>query len=192
MSISKSLTKKDLYYVSIEIPDNVDVKINGKMVTVQGPKGALSRDFSKCPVQIEFFDERKIIIIRAVNFKKFSKASVGTIAAHIKNMIKGVTSGFKYILKIVYSHFPITVEVKEDLREVWIKSFKGEKGIRKAKITGDDVSISVSGDEIVITGINIENVGQTAANICQAARIKGLDPRVFQDGIYLYSKGVAP
>ncbi|MEM2793065.1 MAG: 50S ribosomal protein L6, partial [Candidatus Methanomethylicia archaeon] len=42
---------------------------------------------------------------------------------------------------------------------------------------------------IIITGINIENVGQTAANICQTARIKGLDPRVFQDGIYLYSKG---
>lgn len=188
MSTNEVPIKRCLHHVLIEIPKNVSVKIDGKMVIIQGPKGVISRDFSKCPVQIEFVNNKNIII-KAINYKKFSKANVETVAAHIKNMIRGVTKGFKYILKIVYSHFPITVEVKEDLREVWIKSFKGEKGIRKAKIFGSDVSVSVSGDEIIITGINIENVGQTAANICQTARIKGLDPRVFQDGIYLYSKG---
>jgi large subunit ribosomal protein L6 len=190
MSTKETLIKKDLYHISIEIPDNVSVKVNGKTIIIKGPKGVISRDFSKCPVQIEF--NKRTITIKAINYKKFSKANVGTVAAHLKNMIKGVTRGFKYILKIVYSHFPITVEVKEDLKEVWIKSFKGEKDIRKAKIIGDDVTVSVSGDEVVVTGINIENVGQTAANICQAARIKELDPRVFQDGIYLQLKGEAP
>jgi large subunit ribosomal protein L6 len=190
MSTNETLIKKGLHHVSIEIPDNINVKMDGKTIIMQGPKGVISRDFSKCPVQIEFVNKRTITV-KAISYKKFSRASVGTVAAHLRNMIKGVTKGFKYVLKIVYSHFPITVEVKEDLKEVWIKSFKGEKGVRKAKIVGDDVTVSVSGDEVVVTGINIENVGQTAANICQAARIKGLDPRVFQDGIYLQSKGEA-
>ena len=44
------------------------------------------------------------------------------------------------------------------------------------------------GDEITVSGIDIEECGQTAANIEQATRIKRLDVRVFQDGIYIVKK----
>ena len=56
-------------------------------------------------------------------------------------------------------------------------------------MTEDD--FQVKGKEITVTGHNKEDVGQTSANLEQASRIKGRDIRVFQDGIYRISKGVA-
>ena len=104
---------------------------------------------------------------------------VGTIRSHISNMIYGVDHGFTYKMKIVYAHFPMTVKVQGKI--VTIDNFLGERSPRKAKIIGDDVKVT-------ITGINKEHVGQTMANIEQATKIKGRDPRIFQDGIYLVDK----
>jgi len=51
------------------------------------------------------------------------------------------------------------------------------------------VKVNVKGDEIVVEGVDLENVAQTAANIEQASKIRGFDKRIFGDGIYIYSKG---
>src|SRR5690606_1375479 len=98
---------------------------------------------------------------------------------------KGVTEGFTYRMKIVYAHFPMSVKVAGD--SVVIENFLGERHPRRARIVGD-TKVQVKGDEVEVSGINKEDVGQTMANIEQATRIKGRDPRVFQDGIYLVSK----
>ena len=108
---------------------------------------------------------------------------IGTTKAHISNMIVGVTEGFTYTMKIVFAHFPMTVIVER----VVIDNFLGERHPRFSKIVGS-AKVSVKGDEVTITGINKEHVGQTMANLEQATKIKGRDPRVFQDGIYLISK----
>ena len=118
--------------------------------------------------------------------KKKENALLGTFRSHITNMIIGATSGFEYKMKIVYSHFPVKTSVKGD--KFVIENFLGEKHPRSASIIGD-TKIVVKGDEVVLTGSNKENVGQTAANIEQITRIKGYDPRVFQDGIYMTQKG---
>jgi len=102
-------------------------------------------------------------------------------------MMSGVAYGFQYKLKLVYSHFPIQVKVEG--RTISIDNFLGERKPRSARIMGES-SVVVQGDELVVTGIDKEEVGQTAANIEQATRIKGRDPRVFQDGIYLVEKGL--
>jgi large subunit ribosomal protein L6 len=117
--------------------------------------------------------------------KKTQKAMVGTFASHIRNMIKGVTEGFEYRMKVVYSHFPMQLKVEKD--KLMIGNFLGEKKPRSANILGES-KVKASGDEVVVTGINKEDVGQTAANIEQATRIKRFDPRVFQDGIYTVEK----
>ena len=101
-------------------------------------------------------------------------------------MIKGVTDGFVYQMKVVYSHFPMKVSVKGN--ELVIENFLGEKHPRKAKLYGD-VKVNVKGDTVTVEGINREEVGQTAANIEHATRVKNRDIRVFQDGIYIVSKG---
>jgi large subunit ribosomal protein L6 len=101
-------------------------------------------------------------------------------------MITGVRKGFTYKLKIVFSHFPISVKVQG--KTVLIENFTGERNPRKAKIVGN-ANVKVSGDDIIVQGINLEDVSQTAANIEQATKVKRKDPRIFLDGIYLYERG---
>jgi large subunit ribosomal protein L6 len=72
---------------------------------------------------------------------------------------------------------------------VSISNFLGERKPRIAKIV-EEVKVELKGKEIVVSGINKEAVGQTAADIEQTTRIRNYDPRVFQDGIYLVDKGV--
>ena len=105
--------------------------------------------------------------------------------AHINNMLIGVTDGFTYKMKIVFAHFPMTVKVSGN--KVNIDNFIGERSPRLSNIVGS-AKVSVKGDEVTITGVNKEDVGQTMANLEQATKITGKDPRVFQDGIYLVSK----
>ncbi len=172
----------------VEVPEGVEIKIDGSRVTVTGPKGSLTRDFSHARGVLLSLRDNKVIV-EAYFANRRKKALVGTIAAHIRNMIRGVTKGYRYRLKIIYSHFPITVEVDNDARIVRIKNFLGERADRIARIYGDDVTVKVEGEDVVVEGINKEHVGQTAANIELATKVKGKDRRVFADGIYLYDWG---
>ena len=103
-------------------------------------------------------------------------------------MIKGVNAGFKYEMKIVFAHFPMKVAAKGNA--ITIDNFLGEKATRTAAIA-DGVDVKVKGDIVTIEGNNVEHVGQTAANLEKATVVKGRDIRVFQDGVYTISKGVA-
>ena len=52
-----------------------------------------------------------------------------------------------------------------------------------------DVKVEVKNKvDVIVTGADIEKVGQTAANIERACRIRKRDRRVFQDGIYIVAK----
>ena len=166
----------------IDIPEGVDVTL-GDDVTIKGPQGEVSRKFTYPNISMKKENEKIILETRFP--KKKDKSMIGTIHSHINNMIVGVTEGFTYHMKIVFAHFPMTVKVSGD--KVSIENFLGERNPRKADIVGS-AKVQVKGDEVTITGINKEDVGQTMANLEQATKIKGRDPRVFQDGIYLVSK----
>mgnify|MGYP000212138303 CR=1 FL=1 len=168
---------------TIEIPENVTVKVKGKVVEVTGEKGRLVRDFSHAPVSIQLEDG--LIKVSSEWPRKREAALVGTVHSHIRNMIIGVTEGFTYKLKIVFSHFPISVKI--DGKRILIDNFTGERSSRVAKIVGD-VKVKIESEDIIIQGINIEHVSQTAANIEQATKVKKKDPRVFLDGIYIYER----
>ncbi|MBS7654395.1 50S ribosomal protein L6 [Candidatus Bathyarchaeota archaeon] len=167
----------------VKIPDGVKVNVNGKVVEVIGEKGRLVRDFSSLPVSIQLLGDE--VEVSTSWPRRKEGACVGTACAHIKNMIRGVKEGFTYKLKTVYAHFPISVKVNGN--KIIIENFMGERSPRTAKIIGD-VKVSVKGDDVIIQGINIEDVSQTAANIERATRIKNRDPRRFLDGIYVYEK----
>lgn len=167
----------------IEIPEGVDVKVEGRIVTVMGEKGTLTRDFSHAPLSIML--EGDVIKVQVNWPRKMGASLVGTVSSHIKNMIIGVTKGFTYKLKIVFSHFPISVKVSE--KTVTIENFTGERSPHVAKIMGE-TKVVVKGEDVVVQGINIEDVSQTAANIESATKIKLKDPRVFLDGIYIYER----
>ena len=168
---------------TIDVPDGVEVKVDGRRISVNGEKGALTRDFSEAPVSLQLEDKK--ITVQANWPRKREAALVGTVAAIIQNMITGVREGYTYKLKIVFSHFPISVKAKEGA--VSIENFTGERSPRLTKIIGD-VKVSVKEDDVIVQGINLEDVSQTAANIEQATRVKSKDPRVFLDGIFIYEK----
>ena len=172
----------------VEIPENVNVDLKGDTmqgytITAKGPKGENSRFLKFRGIYIEKEDSK--IRIFTKEGKSRLKAMVGTFASHINNLIKGVVDGFEYKLKVVYAHFPVKVRVEG--REVIIENFLGEKHPRKAKIVGR-TEVEVKGNEIVVRGVDKEECGQTAANLEQATKIKNLDVRVFQDGIYIVEK----
>ena len=174
----------------VEIPENIQVEvINGRIVKVSGPKGVVERDFTKAPVYLEKMDGKIKVEVRWKGKKGYSL--LNTIKGHLKNMFIGVTKGYIYKLKAYYIHFPIDVYVDGDY--LIIKNFVGERGVRKARIVeGVNVEVVKKGGDIdiIVRGVDKEAVGQTAANIMNATKVKSKDPRVFLDGIYLYHKGV--
>lgn len=167
----------------IEVPDKVQVTLESGNVKVKGPHGEVSKLLRHPRIRVE--KKGKHVIVSSEMARKKEKALVGTYSAHIRNMMVGVTTGFEYKMKIVYAHFPIKASVKGDT--FMIENFLGEKHPRKTKIIGA-TKVNVKGDLVDLTGPDVEAVGQTAANIERATKIKGFDPRVFQDGIYIIQK----
>ncbi len=167
------------------IPENVTIEIDNKQVKVSGPKGELERVFKYFhDIKIEKKDNK--LVVSSPSDRKKVRAMAGTIIAHVRNMIKGVTDGYTFKMRIVYSHFPVTIKVEGD--KFLINNFLGENIPRVAKILGD-TKIEIKGQDIFLTGTDKEAVGQTCGNIEQACRITKFDRRVFQDGIYIVEKG---
>jgi len=172
--------------LEVEIPEGVDVTLEGKTVKVRGEKGEITKKFNKKFISLEK-KENKIIATTPTRRKQ--SAVLGAVVSTIKNMVKGVSEGIVYEMKIVYSHFPMNVSTAGE--EVKISNFLGEKHPRTAEIL-EGVNVEVKGADVVVSGIDKENVAQTAANIEQATKKQNLDPRVFQDGIYLTVKDGKP
>jgi len=168
---------------TIQVPEGVTINLEGKKVTVKGAKGTLKRDFSFIPISINA--DGDTIRVWAEWPRKKEAALIGTIHSHIQNMISGVQKGFTYKIKIVFSHFPISVKVQGKL--VSIENFTGERRARNAKILGD-VKVKVEAEDVVVQGLNLEDVSQTAANIEQITKVKRKDPRIFLDGLYVYER----
>lgn len=168
---------------AVEIPENVQLILEGKKITVQGPKGKIVKDFSH--TKLNMIKEGDTLILSIENPRRAESALVGTISAHITNMIKGVTKGFVYKMKIVFVHFPTAVKVVE--KEVHIENFIGERKPRITTILGN-TKVTIKQDDVIIEGIDIDEVSQTAANIQTKTRIRNKDLRKFLDGIYVYSK----
>ncbi len=174
--------KQENYTEEIELPEGITASYELGVLSIKGPKGKLKKGLLSPKLRIEAGTSIKII---ADLLTKREKKLVGTFRAHIKNMIKGVTEGHTYKLKICSGHFPMNVSFKNNILEV--KNFIGEKVPRKVAIS-PEVSLTINGSEIVIEGIDKEECGKAAAAIEQLTRRTGFDKRIFQDGIYIVEK----
>ena len=170
---------------TVPLPEQVKLELDGRKVKVQGPLGTLQEDLSHLPVDIAVNEKEVQLSTRWP--RKREVGMLGTAAAHIRNMIKGVTKGYRYSLRTVYAHFPVTVKVDEKARVLRIENFTGEKTPRFAKIV-EGVKVTVKGEEIFVDGNDLKAVSQTAANIQNVTKIKKKDTRVFLDGIYVFQK----
>ena len=145
----------------IELPNGVEVKINGSTVSVKGPKGQLTQDIhSELKVEVSADG----VSVTRPNDSRLNKAQHGLARTLISNMVEGVTSGFKRSLQIIgvgyrvqakgkglemalgFSH-PVDIEPVEGI------TFEVEVDNR-AKI-----------NRLHILGIDKQLVGQVAADI---------------------------
>ncbi|KAL7477701.1 hypothetical protein ACHAW6_003496 [Cyclotella cf. meneghiniana] len=176
---------------TIEIPEGVSVEIAARHVKVTGPRGSLSRDFKHINMDLRKVGDKSVRVdLWFANRKQL--ACVRTVCSHIDNMFVGVTRGFQYKMRFVYSHFPINVSLNGN--EVEIRNFLGEKRVRKIALLEGvkyDRSADVK-DEITLSGNDIALVSLTAAQIQQATNVRNKDLRKFLDGIYVSDKGPIP
>lgn len=183
--MSSSNNESTKVTTSLQVPEGVTIKELNKVVSVKGKLGEISKNFTRLPATLLVVDNT--VTIEPYGDRKRDFAIANTAKSIIRNMIKGVQNGYEYKLKIVYAHFPITVKVKDNL--VHVENFFGERSPRISRIRGESTKVNVQGDEIIVTGPNLEEVSQTAANIESSTRMKNKDRRVFLDGLYIFSRG---
>jgi len=175
--------KEELLKEEVALMDKVTAELHGSVLTVNGPKGQVSKEFLHRMVRISV--EKNKIVITAPQATKREKTMVGSFYSHIKNMVQGVVEPYVYKLQICSGHFPMSVSVSGD--ELIIKNFLGEVVPRKVALP-KGAEVKVTGTEITVTSPDKEIAGQTAAKIESLCRITNRDRRVFQDGCYITQK----
>jgi large subunit ribosomal protein L6 len=158
----------------MQIPDGVTFTANEGVLKAKGPKGEVERAF---PQSVQITVKGKEVDVASPK-----KPMTNTFMAHIANMLKGVKDGYVIKMKVIFAHFPISVEVKGP--EVVVKNFGGEKVPRRCKIVGK-TKVEAKGQEVTISGPDKDAVGQTVANIRKISKTRNKDGRVFQDGLYV-------
>lgn len=139
----------------IEIPQEVEVKIESRKVTVRGPKGELFRE-TPSEIKIEVKDDQ-IFIFPQIETKQ-TKALWGLTRALLANMVRGVTEGFEKKLQLEGLGFKVLMEGQDLVlsvgfsHQIYVKSQEG-------------LQFSSEKNIITISGIDKELVGQVAARI---------------------------
>lgn len=140
----------------IVLPAGVEITNNGNVVTVKGPKGELTREFSK---DIEIRVEGTEVTLHRPNDSKEMKTIHGTTRALLNNMVIGVSEGFKKELEMRGVGYRAQLQGKKLVLAVG-KSHPDEVEAPEG-ITFELPNPTA----IVISGISKEAVGQTAAYV---------------------------
>lgn len=139
----------------IGIPAGVTVKVDGNTVTVKGSKGELARDFRD---DIEITAEKDQVVCRIRKQTKMAVSLWGTCAAHIRNMIHGVTKGYSKKLAIVGIGYKARVEGSKLILNL---GFSHPVEIESPA----GIAFQVEKNNITVSGVDKETVGEIAARI---------------------------
>jgi large subunit ribosomal protein L6 len=178
-------TEPDRSREVVEVPKGVSLSLKGRSLLAKGPLGSVERPFPSDALGLSLEGSVATLTLRLPAHRKRSQALLKTWAAHVRNIGGGLTRGVEARMKVVAAHFPMKVQVRGE--ELVIENFLGEKHPRSTQLVAG-TKASVEGDIVTISGHDVEQVGQSAANIERATRIRDYDPRVFQDGIYLIER----
>ena len=168
----------------MDIPAEIDISINGQIVTLKKDSKETKRTLNR---EIIASKENNTLVLITRDNKKEQRRNLRTLIAHIKNDIEGLTNGFEYDLEICNVHFPMNVTFDKAKKEIIIKNLIGEKHHRLVKVL-TDVEVEIKMPHIKLRSYNIEIVGQMAANLEKATRIRYKDRNKFQDGIFITKK----
>lgn len=140
----------------VAVPSGVTATIDGRSLTVTGPKGSLSLDISE-PITVA--EEDGALIVSRPNDEGPAKALHGLTRSLVNNMVTGVTEGFTKTLEIVGTGYRVTAkgtDLEFALGYSHPITVKAPEGITFAVETPNKFSVS---------GIDKQLVGETAANI---------------------------
>lgn len=172
----------DESFVTLELPKGVRLRVDGNSLVADGPLGSARRPFPSDAVEVAVQGGTVTLTLKIPPHRRESRSLLHTWEAHVRNLAGGLTRGVEARMKIVAAHFPMKVAVKGE--ELVIENFLGEKFPRTAPLR-PGTKAAVDGEFVILSGNDVEQVGQSAANIERATHIRDYDPRVFQDGIYL-------
>ena len=179
-----------LHQDHLKIEEDVTVTIKSGVVTVTGPRGTLVRDLSHLKLDIEYNAEEKTVLARCWFGNRKLVARIGTLFGHIKNMVTGVTRGYRYKMRFVTAPFPIKHSIGDNKDSFSFTHFMGQRE-KKSVTAPEGVKIMDSPtqkEEIWIEGNDIDKVSLVCAQIHQHTHIHNKDLRKFLDGIYISEK----
>lgn len=169
----------------VDVPAGVRFTVSSGRLSAKGPLGAIDRPFPSDVIEVTVEKASVTLHLRIPADRKRAQSLLKTWAAHVRNLAGGLTLGVEAKMKVVAAHFPMKVSVKGE--ELVIENFLGEKHPRSTHLRPGTKAV-VEGDIVTLTGHDVEQVGQSAANIERVTHIRDYDPRVFQDGIYLIER----
>lgn len=169
----------------IEVAAGVRFRVTPGRLAAKGPLGTIERPFPSDVIELTASSGSITLLLKIPADRKRSQSLLKTWAAHVRNLAGGLTLGVEAKMKVVAAHFPMKVSVKGE--ELVIENFLGEKYPRTTRLWPGTKAV-VEGDIVTLTGHDVEQVGQSAANIERVTHIRDYDPRVFQDGIYLIER----
>ena len=140
----------------LTIPEKVNVELNGNVLTVKGPKGELTLNIYK---DIEVNITETEITVKPLNNLKHTREMHGTTNANIRNMLIGVTEGYKKGLEIVGVGYRFNVKGTE----INVQDGKSHLDILTVP-AGIEVK-QISNTEIELSGIDKSAIGKFAAEI---------------------------
>ncbi len=141
----------------ITLPKGVEVSKNGNAVMVKGPKGTLTTQLVQ---GIDVKIENNVVAFTRSDEEKKSRAFHGIVRALVANNVRGVTEGFKKELDIVGVGYRAEVKGKEVVFQLGYSH-----PVRFAVPKGIDIAVDAKTGHITVTGIDKQQVGQTAAEI---------------------------
>jgi len=139
----------------ILIPDSVEVEIDGKKISVKGPKGSLLRNIRP---EIKVSQKDGALVVSPRLKTKRTAAFWGLTRSLIANMVLGVTQGFEKQLRLEGLGYRVKLEGENLVLQV---GFSHPVSVKHP----DGVLFSVEGNIITISGIDKEKVSQSAATI---------------------------
>lgn len=140
---------------AIQLPEKTDVTVGDGMVTVKGPLGSISKPLHD---MVTVSVEGGQVTVAPKNNTKLARSLWGTYASHIKNMVAGVHK--KYEKKLELQGIGYRVELTG-------KNLKFIVGFSHPVIMAipDSVAVAVEKNNMTVSGIDKDAVGQFAANI---------------------------
>ena len=140
----------------ISIPAGVDVKIDGNVVTVKGPKGTLTRQFHP---NMTIAQEGAELKVTRPNDAKENRALHGLTRTLLHNMVVGVTEGFKKELDVNGVGYRVAMEGSKLVMNLGFSHQVIVEEVEGIKIEAP------TPNKIIISGCDKQQVGQFAAEV---------------------------